>query len=492
MKFKFLAAIALAAAALYSCDDETTGIGQFIVDEDFIPAHAASYAVITETHLLDSVYSRSSTAYLGKFTDQDYGTFSSDFLAQISCPEDFTLPDRIVDITGATLGLYYTSYFGDSLATLRLQVDTLTTAIDDNGKDKNLYYSNLNPENYYNANAPALAVKDYSAYDMTVSDSLHNTSDYYPNVTVNLGKDFCKYIFDKYNYTEEQNGKTIHPYFKDSEAFINNVLKGFYIHTTAGEGSILYISDIYLHLTVKFWTTITDDSTNVTKDTLVHTIVPMAATKEVFMSTRFKNSNLASLKDNKECTYLKTPAGLCTEVTLPIEEMYKEHREDTLNSISVSFSKLRDTSNSPYKMGNPSTLLMVRKDKMKEFFENNETYNNQTSFLSTYSSTTNSYSFSQLNRLISKIFSEIRPEIEKGEPYWSTWKENNKDWNKVLLVPVTTETDSQGNTIGVENDLNVNSATLVRGDDPNTSTNAENRIMMNVIYTNPKHFNESK
>ena len=296
-------------------------------------------------------------------------------------------------------------------------------------------------------------------------------------------------MLDKYNYTIEQNGKTVHPYFKDSEAFINNVLKGLYVHTTAGEGSILYISDIYLQLTVKYWTTITNESTNTTKDTLVHTIVPMATTKEVFMSTRFKNSNLASLKDNKECTYLKTPAGLCTEVTLPIEEMYKAHSKDTLNSISVSFTKLRDASTSPYLMGTPPTLLMVRKDQMKKFFENNETYDNKTSFLSSYNSSNNSYSFSQLNRLVSKIFSEIRPEIEKGEPYWSRWKENNKNWNKVLLVPVTTETDSKGNVIGIENNLNVNSATLIRGENPETSTNPENRVTMNVIYTNPSNLN---
>ena len=35
MKLKFLAALALSAATLCSCDDETTGIGQFVADDDF-------------------------------------------------------------------------------------------------------------------------------------------------------------------------------------------------------------------------------------------------------------------------------------------------------------------------------------------------------------------------------------------------------------------------------------------------------------------------
>lgn len=479
MKLKFLVALGI-AATLYSCDDETTGIGQFVADADMIPAKADSYTIETESYLLDSVYSRSSTAYLGKFTDKDYGTFSSDFLVQINCPENFILPDRIEEIKTAKLGLYYTSYFGNSLASIRVQIDPLTKAIKDDGTNKALYYSNLDPTEYYDKNATPLAIKDYSAYDRTIPDSVRNEDGYYPNVAIDLGDGFCKNFLEKYNYTETVNGKTIHPYFKDSESFINNVLKGFYVHTISGEGSILYISDIYLHLTIAYWTKTSED-----KDTLVHTVVPMSSTKEVFMSTRFKNSGMKELVSDPKCTYLKTPAGLCTEVTLPIEEMYQAHKNDTLNSISVSFQKLKDQSNNPFKMGTPSNLLMVRKGEMKDFFENNKVYDNKTTFIATYSSTTNSYDFSKLNRLISYIFSEIRPEIEKGEAEWNKWKSEHQDYNKLLLVPVTTESDSQGNIIGVENDLNVNSAMLMGGKDLNNSSDESQRIKMSIIYTNP-------
>lgn len=479
MKLKFLVALGI-AATLYSCDDETTGIGQFVADADMIPAKADSYTIETESYLLDSVYSRSSTAYLGKFTDKDYGTFSSDFLVQINCPENFILPDRIEEIKTAKLGLYYTSYFGDSLASIRVQIDPLTKAIKDDGTNKALYYSNLDPTEYYDKNATPLAIKDYSAYDRTIPDSVRNEDGYYPNVAIDLGDGFCKNFLEKYNYTETVNGKTIHPYFKDSESFINNVLKGFYVHTISGEGSILYISDIYLHLTIAYWTKTSED-----KDTLVHTVVPMSSTKEVFMSTRFKNSGMKELVSDPKCTYLKTPAGLCTEVTLPIEEMYQAHKNDTLNSISVSFQKLKDQSNNPFKMGTPSNLLMVRKGEMKDFFENNKVYDNKTTFIATYSSTTNSYDFSKLNRLISYIFSEIRPEIEKGEAEWNKWKSEHQDYNKLLLVPVTTESDSQGNIIGVENDLNVNSAMFMGGKDLNNSSDESQRIRMSIIYTNP-------
>lgn len=481
MKHKFWAALGFIAAILCSCDDETTGIGQFVADDDFIQAYSDTYTAETESHLLDSVYSRSSTAYLGKFTDEYYGTFTSDFLVQINCPEGFELPPNLQSISSATLGFYYTSFFGDSLATLRLQVDTLNTIINDNGLDKNLYYTNLDPGRFYNSQASPLATKDYTVYDMTVSDSLHTDDDYYPHVSVELGQTFCDNFKSKYEYTTVVNGDTIHPYFKDSEAFINNVLKGFYVHVTSGEGSILYITDIYLHLTVSYMGRTSDD----TADSLCWASIPMTATNEVFITSRFQNPSLDKLVDDRTCTYLKTPAGLCTKVTLPIEEMYEEHGTDTLNAVSITFQKKRDQSTSPYKMGTPTNLLMVRMDKMKSFFEDNEVYDNYTSFLSTYSSTSNSYSFSKLNRLVSTIFNEIREQKEKGEEAWEQWKADNPNWNKVLLVPVSTETDTQGNVIGVDNDLSVNSAMLVGGLDLNEADESE-KIQIDVIYTHPE------
>ena len=42
MKLKFLAAVGL-AATLYSCDDTTTGVGEFVADADEITASAQTF-----------------------------------------------------------------------------------------------------------------------------------------------------------------------------------------------------------------------------------------------------------------------------------------------------------------------------------------------------------------------------------------------------------------------------------------------------------------
>lgn len=481
MRLKFLAAIAL-AATLYSCDDTTTGIGDFVADADEITASAQTFEATTKTLKYtdlnpDGVFSRTSNAYLGKFTDSDFGTYTTDFITQINCTEDFEFPETMQDIISTTLELSYSSFFGDSLAPMRVRVDLLNQAIDDTGEDLGLYYTSYNPENFYNKNEEALAEQDYAVRDNSWTeeqiDSIKSANGYYPPLIIDLDKakkakgeeTFSTYLKRKYN--EDKNN------FKDSYSFIHNVLPGFYVHNTSGEGSILYIGAIWLRMKVSYLM----KSSSGKVDSLVYTSIPFAATNEVYMSTRLSNSgdNLERLAAETHNTYLKTPAGLCTEVKLPLKEMYEALGNDTLNSVSMSFTKYKNVSensaNNPYKMGTPQNLLLIRKSEVKNFFEQKKTYDSKTSFLGTYSSTTNSYSFSQVNRLISQIFSDMRTKEEPAEG----WDE----YNTLVLIPVKTETDSQGNTIGLSHDLEVNSAKLVGGEDGE-------KIKMEVIYTKPK------
>ena len=487
MKLKFLAAIGL-AATLYSCDDTTTGVGEFVADADEITASAQTFEATTKTLKYtdlnpNGVFSRTSSAYLGKFTDPDFGTYTTDFITQINCTEDFEFPETTQKIVATTLELSYASFFGDSLAPMKVRVDVLKKAIDDNGEDLDLYYTSYKPEDFYNANGLPLAEQEYAVRDNSWTDakidSIKSANGYYPPLVIDLDKKstwnigdeqktgtFSEYLLAKYK--EDKNN------FKDANAFIHNVLHGFYVHNTGGEGSILYIGDIWLRMKVEYL--VERPSTGVV-DSTVYTSIPFAATNEVFMSTRLDNSEdaLNRLAEEKAHTYLKTPAGLCTEVELPLQEMYEALGNDTLNSVSMSFTKYKNVSenseNNPYKMGTPQYLLLIRKNEVNDFFEQRKNYDSKTTFLGSYSSTTNSYSFSQVNRLISQIFSDMRTKEEPAEGW--------DKYNTMVLIPVKTETDSQGNTIGLSHDLEVNSAKLIGGEEGE-------KIKMEVIYTKPK------
>lgn len=486
MKLKFLAAVGL-AATLYSCDDTTTGVGEFVADADEITASAQTFEATTKTLKYtdlnqNGVFSRTSSAYLGKFTDPDFGTYTTDFITQINCTEGFEFPETTQEIVATTLELSYASFFGDSLAPMRVRVDILNQPIDDTGEDLSLYYTSYDPTKFYDANGNALAEQDYAVRDNSWTDaaidSIKNTNGYYPPLIIDLDKKknfdigqnesgtFSQYLLKKYKENKEN--------FKDAYSFIHNVLPGFYVHTTGGEGSILYIGDIWLRMKVKY---LVERPSTGAVDSTVYTSIPFAATNEVYMSTRLENSEdrFDELTKETEHTYLKTPAGLCTAVKLPLQEMYEALGKDTLNSVSMSFTKYKNISENseinPYKMGTPQNLLLIRKNEIKDFFEQRKNYDSKTTFLGTYSSTTNSYSFSQVNRLISQIFSDMRTKEEPAEGWDS--------YNTLVLIPVKTETDSQGNTIGVSHDLEVNSAKLIGGE-------KGEKIKMEVIYTKPK------
>lgn len=455
MKVKFISAIILLTAlGLQSCDDSTPGIGQSIFEHEQIKAESSVYNVQSTTIRLNSVYSKTSQAYLGKYTDAEFGPFSADFVTQINCPENFTFPISTVSIDSVGLELYYSGYYGDSLATMKVQVDSLNRQIIDDGRNKELYYTNYDVNQYYNSNAQALAAKVFAPVDLTVSANKRAEKGYYPSVNLFFNQDFGKYLLQKY----KENPKN----YADSYAFNTQVLKGFYVHITQGEGAMIYIGDIWMRMRVGY-----NLKTATGKDSLVYRKVVMAATREVFMSTRFENKPSSTLDDSK--TYLRTPAGLCTEIQLTeLQKMYNEHKNDTLNSASLNILKYRDLEkDNQVKTKNPEYVVLMRKKDMKNFFENNQLPDNKTSFLTSYNSTTNSYSFTKLNRLFTVIFSEI--------------KNNNgivpTDVDKFVLVPVTVQKDAQSNIIGVTNNLEVTSATLIKG------RATDSPLKLEVIFT---------
>lgn len=461
MKLKYLY-IGLLSALIYSCDDTTTGIGDStIAAGDSIPAGAAIYNVHTRSILADSVYARTSTAYLGKYTDPQFGEFSADFIAQFNCTDNFEFPETIQEITSINMRMFYDNYFGDSSNAMRMQIDTLDKVIPE--KELSTFYTSVDPALYYNENSNPVARKAFAAKGASASDTTIVNYDNYGNTTsytyywqdVKLPLALGQHMFDKYK--EDKNN------YKNAEAFIKNVLKGFYVHCTHGDGTILYINDMQLHLNFKYLI----ESSSGKVDSLINGSTIFAATKEVIQANHFENSDrLKELVEEKDYTYLKTPAGIFTEVTLPVEEIAEMHLRDTLNAATITFTRYNEKTESKYPMGIPQTLLMVRKYDMHNFFEKNETYDGQTSFIAQYagsSETANTYSFPNISSLITQCINEKKA------------GKNDADWNKVVLIPVKTETDSNGSIIGLKSNLDMESACLVGGE--------KNPIKMQILYT---------
>ena len=461
MKLKYLY-VGLLAALIYSCDDATTGIGDStIAAGDSIPAGAAVYDVYTRSILADSVYARTSTAYLGKYTDSQFGEFSADFIAQFNCTDNYEFPETVQEITGIQMRMYYDKFFGDESNAMRMQIDTLDKVIPE--KELSTFYTSVDPTQYYDENSKPIARKAFAATGASVNDTTIVNYDNFGGSKpynyywqdVKLPTSLGQYMYNKYK--EDKNN------YKNAENFIKNVLKGFYVHCTHGDGTILYFNDMQLRLNFKYLI----ESKSGKLDSLVNGSATFAATKEVIQANRFQNSDrLKELIEEKDYTYLKTPAGIFTEVTLPIEEIHEMHMRDTLNAASITFTRYNEKSDKKYPMGIPQTLLMVRKCDMHNFFEKNKTFDGLTSFIAEYvgsSASANTYSFPNISSLITLCINEKK----QGK--------NEADWNKVVLIPVKTETDSNGTIIGLKSNLDMESACLMGGEN--------HPLKMQILYT---------
>lgn len=474
MKIKYLCALLL-AALIYSCDDSTTGIGtDLIPGGDKIPANTDSYEFTTKSLLADSVYARTSTAYLGRYTDEQFGEFTADFIAQFTCMDNFKFEEELTKVIGVNISLQYGSFFGDSLNAMRLQVDTLDKVIPE--KELSTFYTSVDPKDYYNEKGKPIAVKAYSAVGPSTSkDETTTTSSGVKQrtiiQTIKLPNSLGDHIFNKYKENKE--------YFKTPESFIKNVLKGVYIRCTHGDGIILYIDGLSLNLNFEALI----ESSSGKRDSLVYKSYFFGATKEVIQANHFSNgSRLEELAQDPDHTYLKSPAGIFTEATFPIAEIYNEHKRDTLNGVNVSFTRYNEKE-SKYKMGIPQYVLMVRKKDMFSFFEENKIIDNKTSFLSSYSSSNNTYTFTNIAPLITYCIEERKKGITAagGDPEkeedGKKWDAKNPDWNRVVIIPVKAVSNSNNEIVEISNNLGMESAMLKGG------TNPENKLKMQIFYT---------
>jgi hypothetical protein len=176
---------------------------------------------------------------------------------------------------------------------------------------------------------------------------------------------------------------------------------------------------------------------------------------------------IEQLAADNSCTYLKTPAGIFTEMTIPVEKIMANHVNDTLNTAKIILTRINNTVKNNNQMKTPTSVLMIHKDSIDSFFNSNKIPNNKDSYIATM--TGNNYIFNNISNLIRLMFNQ---------------KMNGKasaNWDKVVLIPVTTSTRTSNNTttiIKVSHDMSLTSTKLVGG-----SENPHADLKLSVIYS---------
>lgn len=439
MKAKY-ALIALLAITFFGCDDNTAGLGlgMFPGSDQNINGKLTTFDVTTKSIPVGEVYAKTNIGYVGKFTDEIFGTYQAGFLAQLNCPEGMTFPEAfkgdynsgtgkmitnfdnveksvhksytpIKDNEGKDIGncqiniyLWYNSYFGDSLTACRLSIYELDKE-GENGywyKDDKAYYTDINPDLYYDKEKSLLGRKSYTAVDLSISDSIRNLSTYTPYVKITLDEKKTKEL----GRDLLMQGRT-----KDLYKEFQGIFPGLYVESDYGDGTILYVSAVQMD--VAFLEHARDSITGAKlhtytgKDSVIYAGRSFTSTREVIQANKLKNDKEVIEKriQDKEHTYLKSPAGIFTEITLPIEEISNALGNDTLNAVKLSIPIYNETSNKKFGMSVPRSVLLIRKKYKDDFFKNNELSDGIKSSLFDYSSSTASltaYTFNNITQMV--------------------------------------------------------------------------------------------
>lgn len=497
MKAKY-ALIALLAITFFGCDDNTAGLGlgMFPGSDQNINGKLTTFDVTTKSIPVGEVYAKTNIGYVGKFTDETFGTYQAGFLAQLNCPEGMTFPEAFkgdynsgtgkmitdfdkvdesvsknytiitededndaIAIGNCQINIYlwYDSYFGDSLTACRLSMYELDQQVDGTYwyKDPKAYYTDIDPTLYYNQES-LLGRKSYTAVDLSISDSIRNLSTYTPYVKITLDKART----EKLGRDLLTKGRT-----KDLYKEFQNIFPGLYVESDYGDGTILYVNAVQMD--VAFLEHARDSITGAKlhtytgKDSVIYAGRSFTSTREVIQANKLENgTKIDECIDQKDCTYLKSPAGIFTEVTLPIEEISNTLGNDTLNAVKLSIPIYNEaTSDKKFGMSVPRSVLLIRKKYKDDFFKNNELSDGIKSSLFDYSSSTTSltaYTFNNITQMVNDCLAD---------------KDKGEDWNKFVLIPVLVTKDSSSNSyygsssnvISIQHDLKPGYARLKGG-----------------------------
>lgn len=475
---RLLTVLVIAALTFAACDDTTEGIGGSITNKiDNINISDSAFNVTTKSIVAGAVLSRNNTGLIGKMKDPETGNYvKGDYMTQLSVLPTFSVDtlDYIkqanngsIEADSCYLLVSYNASYGDTIAPMKVTAYEMTKPMSENQE----YYSD-----YDAFKAEAGWVSENNQH-WSSNYNLSNTSDV-KNFKIYLNKEYKKGGKTYKNYGSYiMQTYAEHPeYFKTNYKFLHNVCPGFYIKNVGGTGNMAKIWNTEL---IFYWTrhkTINKDSTAVSIG-----YNRFDGTEEVLQLNKIENDteNLKKLasKDQEKCTYLKSPAGIFTEVTLPIEDIMKGHEKDTLNTATISFPRLNNVvdEDNPYNFATPSTILMVQKDSLKSFFEKSKLADNRTSYTASYSSTgtyKNAYTFQNIANLVSAMYKN------KGK---------GENWNKVVLVPVNVITTTQGYTTvisKINHDMSLASTRLKRGVITTDSNGKETSpIQIKVIYS---------
>lgn len=385
-----LIGLGLGITILSGCSDDLNLVGSTIQPGgDKMPVYVDTFQMQATTLLMDSVYARTTSGLLGEFYDPLYGNVKSDYICQFYCPSDFKFQKEPIngqiDSVDFKIIYYSGSWVGDSLTPMRAQIYQVDKQLE---RD---FYTNFDPAEYCDLQN-SLGMQTYTAHDNSIPDSVRNAVDssgsptYVPTVTIRMPREFGQKFYDE---TINNPGT-----FSSQENF-NKFFPGLYVTNTYGSGNILQISYSSISIYYKY-----NLKGSQNQDSTAYASETFNVTKEVLQLNRFKNTDLTPLlQPDDSIAYLKTPAGVYTQLTIPAKDIAERIDDRIINNIPLTIKALPQE-NWQWALTAPANLLLLPKDSLATFFVNNKIEDSKTAFRAEYSSSNRSYNFDNISNLM--------------------------------------------------------------------------------------------
>ena len=482
--------------ATVSCDDTTDTLGISLTDDaNVVYVASKDFNVSSNSVAANDVVSRSRTGYLGRIKDIETGNYiTCNYMTQFRVMGEMQFPSidsiyidsedydkdiekyKQIKADSCSLIIYISNALGDSLALMKISANELDTPYE----ESITYASDFNPEEEGMIRTGIGSVHSQMAYttsNRVYSSTQRSSSNFNNRISISLNDPYLDKDGNEYdNYGTYLLRNFYDPAHRESYMnsykFAHDICPGFYIKNEGGIGNI---ASTTISQIIVYFTGVTDED-----GTTVQLYSSFAGTEEILQKTTIlqNTETLNSLLNDNSCTYIKSPAGIFTELTLPVEDIMAGHENDTVNTARLFLPRINTSEfDDEYTLAVPGTILMVPTDSVTSFFEKMKVADFRQSYIATYSSSTNGYTFGNISLLISKM-DEIK---KKSEAAGNTLSPN---WNKVTIIPVETSYSTVSTTSSlltkVSHDMSFTSTKLKKGDADNDN------IKISVIYSKYK------
>lgn len=434
MKLRFLLPIfaMLMLVSLQACQDEDSPIGGSVSKgEVTIVIDSLTYDLHGRTSENNSYDSRSTNKLIGKLSVPGYGKLHCSFVSRFMSALTMDIPDSItinhVDSMTLVARIPRGSFTGDSLAPQLMKIFLLNKQLPDD------IDNNFNPSGYYDPARP-LGQKSYTLSAISSNDSVFKKTQVI-DVRMRMPQEMAINTFNAY-----REDPTI---FEWPQTF-QKYFPGIYVEPSYGSGCIASVYNVlgYLHYHTRHKrkvTEVTEKGDTITEEKVINvkdSLALFSTAPEVLSSNNisFEISDDLKKKVAEGKKIITTPGGYGVEFTFPTKDILERYRKEESNLSVISdltFNIPASPLANDYGIGVVPSLLMVKKNKMEEFFASNSIPDNVNTFTANYSSVTGKYSFSSLrNYILQYVNSDEQLKDEDSE---------------FLLIPVTLMTETVRN-----------------------------------------------